>query len=169
MGGDGSNCSFMVQLVFFLLMMKHVAFLAGQLYLCPDGNLSDLISSQHLFLFLPQSELERKREVKQREREAREKEARKREKAEEKEKRRREYNAQMAAVAAREQQKKKSEEKKKKNGQAAGGTKGLDDATLKGIICVFFFFFPQSCQVKLPLSLQYMVVGVFLKQNYSEI
>lgn len=97
-------------------------------------NLSQCISSTYFFFFVPQSELEKKKEAKQREREAREKEARKREKAEEKEKRRREYNAQQAAVAAREQQKKKNEEKKKKNGQAAGGNKGLDDATPKGIV-----------------------------------
>lgn len=96
-------------------------------------NLSQCISSTYFFS-VPQLELEKKKEAKQREREAREKEARKREKAEEKEKRRREYNAQQAAVAAREQQKKKSEEKKKKNGQAAGGSKGLDDATPKGIV-----------------------------------
>ncbi len=102
---------------------------------------------------MPPSEQEKKKEAKQREREAREKEARKREKAEEKEKRRKEYNAQMAAVAAREQQKKKSEEKKKKNGQAAGGTKGLDDAPLKGIVHVFFLFvFLWNYKVKLPLT-----------------
>lgn len=30
--------------------MKHIVFLAGQLHLCPDSDLSDLISSQHAFL-----------------------------------------------------------------------------------------------------------------------
>jgi len=102
--------------------------------------MSDCISSQHI----PQSELERKREVKQKEREAKDKEARKREKAEEKEKRRKEYNAQMAAAAAREQQKKKTEEKKKKkNGQAAGESEGRGDAPLQGMFtsCLIFTFY----------------------------
>lgn len=117
--------------------------------ICPTA------SPLNTFFLIPQSEQEKKKEAKQREREAREKEARKREKAEEKEKRRKEYNAQMAAVAAREQQKKKSEEKKKKNGQAAGGTKGLDDASLKGIVHVCFVLFVffvllQNYKVKLP-------------------